>query len=104
MRVITPLKHRLNRALGPTLALAACFYFGYHTVHGNYGLLALKRLDREIAEIAPQARALAEERAALEARVALMDPKAMDRDRLDQAAREMLGFVHAQDVVIFIDH
>ena len=51
MRFARNIRQRTRGALGPALCLCALAYFGYHAVQGNYGLLALKDLERQRAEL-----------------------------------------------------
>ena len=43
------------------------------------------------------------ERKRMEAHVALMRPESLDRDMIDERAREALNMADAKDIVIFLD-
>lgn len=75
-------------------------YFLYHAVQGEHGLLALRDLNARAAELQPKAEAAAARRAALEKRLALLQPDGLDPDMLDEQARKRLGFVHPDEIVI----
>jgi cell division protein FtsB len=78
-------------------------YFAYHAVEGDYGLFALGKLQDRVASLeADLARAKAE-RQRLERHVALMRPESLDRDMIDERAREALNMANAKDIVIFLD-
>lgn len=102
MRFARNIRQRTRGALGPALCLCALAYFGYHAVQGNYGLLALKDLERQRAELEVRATTLAVEHETLAARVGLLKPQHIDPDMLEEQVRATLGFAHADDVMIII--
>ncbi len=75
-------------------------YFLYHAQNGARGLNSKQTLKAEIAEVNLQIAGLKSERKAWEERVELLRRDAIDRDILDERAREVLGRVHRNDVVI----
>lgn len=82
------------------LAFGLCVYFTFAAVQGDYGLF------RRI-EISAEARALAEERDRLATEIARMENLTrrlsddyLDLDLLDQQAREVLGLLRADEIVI----
>ena len=83
-------------------ALFACLfaYLGYHLVQGEYGLLAWKQLESDLAHLEVQAAELHEQRADLENQVVLMRSDGLDPDMLDEQARRVLGYVDPKDVLI----
>lgn len=91
-------------ALGPLVFFAVAFsltlYFTFAAIQGDYGLFRR-------AEIEAEQRALALELVALEARVARMENLTMrlsddflDLDLLSERARDILGYVRADEIVI----
>ena len=83
-----------------TLAFGIGLYFTFAAVQGDYGLFRR-------AEIEAEARALQARLDALEARVARMENLTrrlsddyLDLDLLDQQARDVLGLVRADEIVI----
>ena len=75
-------------------------YFTFAAVQGDYGVFRR-------AEVLAEARVLAEERDALAVEVARMEnltrrlsDSYLDLDLLDQQARDVLGMVRADDIVI----
>jgi cell division protein FtsB len=83
-----------------TLIAAMIAYFGYHGVHGERGLYAHRNFNAEIAALNTELASLEADRKALEARVARFAPNSVDRDLLDEEARESLGWMHPNDRVI----
>lgn len=75
-------------------------YFGYHGVHGDRGLRAHRTFEAEIAALNAELAGLDAQRKAIEARVARFEPNSVDRDILEEQARENLGWMHPNDRVI----
>jgi cell division protein FtsB len=83
-----------------TLIGAMIAYFGYHGIHGERGLRAHRNFNAEIAALNTELVGLEGERKAIEERVARFAPNSVDRDLLDEEARESLGWLHPNDRVI----
>ena len=90
--------------LGPILFVIACLtlamYFAFSAVQGDFGVL--KR-----AEIDAEAETLRAELADLQARATLMENKTkrmsddyLDLDLLDEQARNVLGLIRPDEIVI----
>ena len=102
-----PTRQRKQSKVRPLLLPLACLfvmsYFAYHAVEGDYGLFALGKLQTRVASLETE---LAEARAArerMEGHVALMRPESLDKDMIDERAREALNMADAKDIVIFLD-
>jgi cell division protein FtsB len=83
-----------------TMIAAMIAYFGYHGVHGERGLRAHRNFNAEIAALNAELAGFEAERKAIEERVARFAPNSVDRDLLDEEARESLGWLHPNDRVI----
>ena len=92
------------RAFGALIYITAVFlvggYFAFASVQGDYGLFRRIQIEAE-------AEALAREKARLEAEVAALRNKTrrlsdefLDLDLLDEQAREVLGLVRADEIVL----
>ena len=84
-----------------TLALylvsgAAVSYFMFHAQHGSRGLEARDTLHDSLRDVEAE---LAE-RKLWEHRLSLVRDEAVDRDVLEERARESLGRVHKNDVIL----
>jgi len=85
----------------PTAALAfLIFYFGFHALTGDRGLLLSRQ--RQEAQAAKQAElaALQGQRAALEARARFLRDQSLSADLLEERAHVLLGFTDPRDYVI----
>ena len=78
-------------------------YFAYHAVEGDYGLFALGKLQDRVASLEGELATARSERERMEGRVALMRPESLDKDMIDERAREALNMADAKDIVIFLD-
>jgi len=103
MKFVEHIRFRLGQALGPALILVAIFYFGYHAVQGNHGLLKLRELRAEMVVLEDRATEVQVEKLALENKVNNLRRDNLDLDLLDERAREVLGFQEQDEVVIFLD-
>lgn len=94
---------KLKPLLLPVCCLFILSYFAYHAVEGDYGLFALGKLQDRSAALESELASLRAERDEMEEHVALMRPASLDRDMIDERAREALNMADAKDIVIFLD-
>ena len=102
MRLIEHIQYRMRQAVAPAVMLTLIVYFAYHTVSGNYGLLALRDLDREYEALKVEADTAARDRARLEDRSARLRRDNLDPELLDEQARAVLGFSRRDEVVLLM--
>jgi cell division protein FtsB len=95
---------RLGKVLqGLALQLGAALiigYFAFQGYHGDYGLLARRAFEQEIANLTVERDALRSERTHWEQRVSLLRADRLDPDLLDELARRELGFAQPNDLVM----
>jgi cell division protein FtsB len=84
----------------PLIAVALTAYFGYHAFNGDHGLFAKLRLERQVETLRTELQLVRSERQALERRAVLLRPESLDPDMIEERVREMLNFVHPNDVMI----
>lgn len=94
-------KRKLGRFVLPLITVAFLSYFGYHSIHGDYGLAATEEFDRQRVEREARLAKLVAERQTLEREVALMSDGSLERDMLDEKARFALNVARADEIVIF---
>ena len=90
-----------GRLIVPVLSVAFLTYFGFHAVHGDYGLNSKMHLERRAMELEADLAALTAERVALETRVGLMQRSKLERDMLDERARALLNVSRPDEIVIY---
>lgn len=95
------MRRSLRRAITPCLGICALLYFGYHTVQGDRGIIAFLRLSANLERTELALRESDETRQVLARRVGLLRPENLDRDMLDEQARQILGLAHPDDIVIY---
>jgi cell division protein FtsB len=94
---------KIRPLLLPLCCLFVLGYFAYHAVEGDYGLFALGKLKERVTSLEAELAAARAKRERMERHVALMRPESLDRDMIDERAREALNMADAKDIVIFLD-
>lgn len=88
------IRHSVTRFFGalviPAICAAAFTYFGYYTIWGTRGLLALTDTQARLAVARDHLATLVDERQRLEHRIALLKPGAVDPDLVEELSREQL--------------
>lgn len=75
-------------------------YFTFASVQGDYGLFRRVQIKAELQELSDERETLAAEIAALSNKTLRLSDDYLDLDLLDEQAREMLGYIRADEVVI----
>ena len=100
-------RQRKQSKLKPLLVPACCLlvlgYFAYHAVEGSYGLYALGKLQDRVATLEAELATVQAERARMEEHVSLMRPESLEKDVVDERARQALNMADAKDIVLFLD-
>ncbi len=99
------MSHPANRpALGAAvyfgLALTAGTYFTFAAVQGDYGLFRRLQIEAERTALAAELARLEAEVAAMENLTHRLSDQYLDLDLLDERAREMLGMIRPDEIVI----
>ena len=74
----------------PAICASAVAYFGYYTICGTRGLLALIDTRARLSVAEQQLAAITDDRKRLEHRIALLKPGAVDPDLVEELARQQL--------------
>lgn len=82
--------------------LAFLMYFILHSVYGNLGIIAYFKLNQKIEKAQEELSALRAERIEIEHRVKLLRPESLDKDMLDEQARNILGVAAPSEQVFTI--
>lgn len=80
--------------------LGAGAYFTFAAVQGDYGLFRRVRIEAEISDLNTQKARLAAEIAQLENRSHRISDDFLDLDLLDEQARQILGAVRADEIIL----
>jgi cell division protein FtsB len=93
-------RSRPRQATVLLLCLGLTAYFAHHAIYGRHGLETRSRLIERSALLEFEIKSLEAVRAKLERDVALLSPEKPDPDIVEEIAREVLGFVHPDDLVV----
>jgi cell division protein FtsB len=85
------------------LAALLIGYFGVNAFSGNHGLKAKQDLDQQIASLSTELDQLQIERGQWQRRIALLKPRGLDPDMLDERARALLDYAHPNDLTLMLD-
>ena len=91
---------KANQIVGPLVVAISTVYLLYHAFQGDRGLIAWWNLRFEIEQANLDLASVSAEKKTLEHRVALLRPDSLDRDMLEERARQMLGSVGPDDLVV----
>jgi cell division protein FtsB len=76
------------------------FYFTFAAVQGDYGVFRRVQIEAEAASLRAERDTLAAELAEIENKTRRLSDEFLDLDLLDQQAREILGMIRADEIVI----
>lgn len=93
-------KNAFQNALLTTIGLLVVGYFVYHTILGDRGWFAMRRLENEVAQAQGNLDTLQKERTALQHRTQLLQSNGMDPDLLEEKSRELLNYSKPNEIVI----
>ncbi|WP_099867741.1 FtsB family cell division protein [Pararhizobium haloflavum] len=94
-------KSPIGRLVVPAIAIAFFTYFGFHAVHGAFGLNSKMHLEHRSMQLEAKLADLVEQRKQMERRVALLDSATLERDMLDQQARALLNVSRDNEITIY---
>ena len=94
-------KRKIGRFVIPAMTVAFLSYFGYHCIHGDYGLRATEVFEQRRIARDRELALLKAKREHLEQQVALLSDGSLDKDMLDEKARYQLNMSRGDEVVIF---
>lgn len=85
---------------GLTVAFFMAVYFAYAAVQGDYGLFRRAEIEAQNAELARQLATLEGEVARMENLTRRLSDDYLDLDLLDEQARDVLGLLRGDEIVI----
>jgi cell division protein FtsB len=91
---------RLRPYLPTAFVAMLIFYFGYHALTGDRGLLHGAMREETLASRSLELKTLRAEREELETRVRLLRDDNLSRDLVEERARWILGFADPKDYVV----
>jgi cell division protein FtsB len=98
--VLAALGRWLKSAVLPVFFLACCGYFVWHAINGERGLIAREERKQRIADASAERDRVQAELTAMERRVQGLRGDRLDRDQLDERARQLLNMVGKDEIVV----
>ena len=92
-----------GRYVIPAISAAFFIYFGYHAIHGDRGMLARERFEERSVELQAQLQTLVSRREKLQHQIQLLQDGTLERDMLDERARQALNLSRPNEITIFLD-
>ncbi|MCA0202742.1 FtsB family cell division protein [Pararhodobacter sp.] len=96
--------NRKRPAFGPVIFYAITGTFGayltFAAVQGEYGLFRRIQVEADAAQLRIERDRLAADLAVIENRTRRLSDEFLDLDLLDQQAREVLGYVRSDEIVL----
>ncbi|MEO1705898.1 MAG: septum formation initiator family protein [Pseudomonadota bacterium] len=83
-----------------TVCLALSAYFTFAAVQGDFGLFKRAEIDAEAALLSQDLAELSDEIAVLENKTTRLSDTYLDLDLLDQQARDVLGLLRTDEIVV----
>lgn len=93
-------RYYLKKFFLPGISSVLFLYFFYHILSGDHGWFSWRSLEAELEESRKVLSVLEAEEHKLQNKVKLMRSDHLDRDLLDEKAREMLNVAEDKDTVI----
>ena len=94
------MRRRIKSAAIPTLLLGLTGIFAWQATQGAHGLIMREKRKTELAQAESNLLAARAERDTWERKVAGLTPSHLDKDALDQRARELLNLADPNEVVV----
>lgn len=92
-----------GRLFLPVLTVLILTYFTFHAVNGRFGYRALQTEQLRLVELKEQRAILRNERKLMRDRANMLKLAAIDADLLDERARQLLGYVRSDELLIYFD-
>ena len=90
------------RLVLPAMTVCVCAYFAHHAQHGANGWHARAERIEERDALRMKVAELAAEREAMGRRADLLNGSTIERDVLDERARDLLGLSRADELVVIL--
>jgi len=94
------IRRQIRSAAMPAFLLTLTGIFGWQATQGDHGLIMRERRKTELAQAEANLTAAKAERASWEHKVAGLTASHLDKDALDQRARELLNLADPSEIVV----
>ena len=100
MSFFRDIKKQFKSVAVSVFGVSVTVYFAFHIFQGERGLLAWWKLQKQVSKARTTAEVTSFQKTYLEKRVRLLAPDNLDPDMLEERARLMLNYGHADEIVI----
>jgi cell division protein FtsB len=100
MRSVSQSKQLVRRFARPVGLVCMVFYLAFHTFHGERGLYALFREQKELQLLEKELTETKTKRLLMESKVSRLRDGSIDLDLLDEQMRRMLGVSKPGEIVV----
>jgi cell division protein FtsB len=90
----------LGQFIVPAFSIVLIAYFAYHTWSGRYGIESMRHMKEEEVRLEFELASIKLRRQSLEAKVMLLRDGSIERDMLDEQARNALNVIKPEELVI----
>ncbi len=97
-------KRKMIRVLKMSSLAFLFFYFTFHVVSGDKGLLTMMQLSQQVDKVQAEKQQVAAKRSELEDKVERLYTTSLDKDLLDERARKLLGMARENEIVVFAEN
>lgn len=91
---------RVGTGLYVLVSATLCLYFAFASIQGDFGLLRRIQIDAEARELTAQLAELEAEVAVYRNLTHRLSDDYLDLDLLDERARDILGYVRTDEIVV----
>ena len=102
MEIFSELRLKLRFILWPTIWATIILYITFHTIQGERGLIAFMQIHEEVLAAKKIQQTLISKKNRLQNKVALLSPKSLDIDMLEERVRIMLGYSRPNETIILL--
>lgn len=103
MSIMLEIRRRGRQVAASILGALLFAYFMFHAIQGDRGLFAWVQMKQQIAYASAELAASEAKKLNWEQRILLLRDERLDRDMLDERARQVTGLGNRNELVIFYD-
>lgn len=100
--LVSEIRDRISNGFGPFIGFIIALYFVVHFIQGDRGILSYLRLKTEVVKAETAYEDIHAKRLELDKKVSLLRPDRMDPDMADERAREMLGYIGEDEIILVL--
>lgn len=103
MVTLFDIQQKIRVIFWPFIGITILFYFLFHTLHGERGLMTWLALNQQIKESKIELSRVSSERSKLSNKINYLRLTSLDPDLLEERIRQVLNYGHENDVYIYLE-